>query len=392
MTQGSHQIIDTAPASHIYTGGLLCNLQDPGSELRPDYICGEFASDGSVRRLNRYHWNAAGWRRTILSDVCAYAVGMDAADLTGNGKADLVAVEWPLGEGGDDRASGHVYWFEQPDDPFGEPWPRHLLAPGWARAHDLHIGDIGGAGRPDVVVRLKDETISWLAMGDDPRQPWRETPVTDEQIGDGTALYDVTGTGSLDIVTGAGFYENVDGDGSRWVFHEFTAAKELGLDAETRVAVQDAMGDGSVTVAIAESEILTNARLVLLHSGDNGTSWQTKILIDGRRDLGALHSLQFVDVDGDGRADIFTAEMELYKEETGIDRRPTWKVMRNRGDLVFDEHTVLDVNLGGHQGAAGRISRADGTDFVAKNWLAHSRNACEGINHVVHVTGWSVEA
>ena len=378
-----HQIIDTAPANHVYTGGLLCNLQQPGADLQPDYLCGELTWDGGIHSLNWYHWHGAGWDRTVLSDACGFAVGMDAADLTGNGRLDVVAAEWPVGGAEPD---GHVYWFEQPGDPFAEEWPRHVLASGWAKAHDLLIGDIAGGGRPDVLVRLKDGRISWHGMPKDPRDPWTETLVAEEQIGDGTALWDITGSGCQDVVTGAGFYENLDGRGGRWRFHAFTAAVELGLDPETRVVAGDLLRDGSVVVAIAESEVLTEARLVLLHSQDGGATWDTHILIDRERDLGALHSLQIVDADGDGWPDLFTAEMELYREDTGIQRRPTWKLLRNRGGLTFEEHTVLDADLGAHMGFAGRISDPVTVDFVAKNWQANSGNACGGQNHVVHVT------
>ena len=147
--------------------------------------------------------------------------------------------------------------------------------------------------------------------------------------------------------------------------------------------------DGSVTVVIAESEVLTNARLVLLHSADGGRNWETRILIEAERDLGALHSLQCLDANGNGWPDIFTAEMELYVEDRGIVRKPTWKLLVNRGDLEFEEHTVLDVNLGAHMGFAGRISSSDRTDFIAKNWSANTQNAIGGINHVVHVCGWT---
>jgi len=51
----SYSIIDTAPANHIYTGGLLCNLQDPASDRLPDYICGEQTWDGATHTLNWYH-------------------------------------------------------------------------------------------------------------------------------------------------------------------------------------------------------------------------------------------------------------------------------------------------------------------------------------------------
>ena len=379
-----YAIIDTAPADHIYTGGLLCNLQNPNSGRVSDYICGELTWDGATHALNWYHWNSSGWTRTIISEASGIAVGMDAADLTGNGRTDIVAADWPLGQA--DDAAGHVYWFEQPDEPFEDPWPRHRLASGWGKAHDLHIGDITGLGCCDVLVRLKDGRISWFSMPENPRDPWSESLIAEAHSGDGTALYDVTGSGNLDVVTGSGFFENLDATGKEWRFHPFQAVRDLGLDLETRVAVADCLQDGSVTVVISESEVLTNARLLALHSADGGKTWDTHMLIDRERDLGALHCLQLLDANGDGSPDIFTAEMELYREDTGIVRRPTWKLFINEGHLEFAEHTVLDANLGAHMGFAGKISSDDGIDFIAKNWQANSANACGGSNHVVHVS------
>jgi hypothetical protein len=233
-----HQIIDTAPADHVFTGGWLGNLLDPAGGLRPDYLCGQLTWDGRTHSLNWYHWDGSQWQKTILCDACGFAVGMAAADLTGSGRADVVAVEWPVGGS---NSEGYVYWFEQPREPFGQAWDRHVLATGWSKAHDLVIGDIAGADRTDVLVRLKDGRISWFAAPADPRSLWTETVIADEQIGDGTALWDITGNGGADVVTGAGFYENVDGDGRRWRFHPFDTATELGLDPETRVVVGGAV-------------------------------------------------------------------------------------------------------------------------------------------------------
>lgn len=117
MARESYRMIDTAPASHVYTGGLLCNLQHPGADLTPDYVCGELMWDGAMHTLNWYHWNGSDWIRTILSDDSGIAVGMAAADVTGNGRTDVVAADWPLGPQAGD-SDGHVYWFEQPENPF----------------------------------------------------------------------------------------------------------------------------------------------------------------------------------------------------------------------------------------------------------------------------------
>ena len=381
-----YRVIDTAPESHVYTGGLLCNLQDPSKPTAPDYICGELTWDGQTHSLIWHHWNGHNWIRSVISSEHSIAVGMDSADLTGNGRADIAAAEWPLGSRSEE--DGHVLWFEHPDNPYEGQWVAHVLATGWGKAHDLVIGDIGGQRRADVLVRLKDGRISWFPMPEDPRRPWSEALVAEAHPGDGTALYDVTGNGCLDIVTGSGFFENQPVDGRGWKFHPFQAAIDLQLDPETRVVVGDCLRDRSVTVVISESEQLTHARLVALNSKDGGQTWSTHILIDGEIDLGALHSLQLLDTNGNGWLDIFVAEMELYVEDDDIIRRPTWNLLLNRGDLLFDRQVVLDENLGAHMGFAGRISRESGIDFIAKNWKANRANAWDGLNHVVHVGGW----
>jgi hypothetical protein len=381
----TYNIIETVPATHVFTGGLLCNLASPDSPLSPDYLCGELTWNGSVHTLNWYHRDGEDWIRTVVSEESGIAVGMDVADITGNGRADIVTAEWPVGPG-TENSGGHVFWFEQPAKRFHEPWTRHVLTEGFGKAHDLHIGDIGNKHKSDVLVRLKDGRISWFSSGSDQRKRWTETLVSEAHPGDGTALFDVTGTGGLDVVTGSGFFENIDGNGQSWKFHQFPAADELAIDVETRVVVGDFCRDGSVTVVIAESEVLENARLILLHSVDRGDTWITNILVDAERNLGALHTLQIVDVGNNGTPDIFTAEMELYVSNTEIIRRPRWMVFLNNGDLSFEERTILDVNLGAHMGGAGRISTNGRTEYVAKNWQANSDNGCGGLNHIVHVT------
>lgn len=72
----------------------------------------------------------------------------------------------------------------------------------WVRTH---ISTDNGMRRADVLVRLKDEPISWYSMPGNPRDPWCESLVAEVQPGDGTALYDITGDGRLDIVTGTGY-------------------------------------------------------------------------------------------------------------------------------------------------------------------------------------------
>ncbi|MDO8685744.1 MAG: hypothetical protein Q7J78_03630 [Clostridiales bacterium] len=375
-----YQIIHTAQHYTYFTGGILCNLagKHTGKPV-PDFLCGEIDNiDNPTPLLNWFHWSGDGWIRTVISDRYFVTVGMEAADITGNGKLDVIFGDW-----GDYRPTGDVYWAEQPENPFTEGWPIHKLATGCRTLHDMLVGDISGEGNPDVLIRNKHGRISWFSRPSNPRKLWEEIVVTEKQKGDGLALYDITGTGSPDIVTGTGFYENVDGKGRSWKFRSF-GIDDLGMDPEGKVAAGDLLNDNTVTVVITESEVESCARIVLLHSADRGKSWSRKVLIDKNRDFRALHTLQISDVDGDGLSDIFTAEMEGYRSDWKP-HRSRWMVFFNKGGLEFEEFSVLDANLGAHQACAGIVSGKNGMEFVGKEWLPNEGNSCGSRNHIVHV-------
>ena len=96
------------------------------------------------------------------------------------------------------------------------------------------------------------------------------------------------------------------------------------------MAAADLDGDGQVEVVITESEI-GPARLAVLKPRTRGLPWRAKILIDRDEDRRALHSLQLVDLDGDGALEIFTVEMENGKTD-GLTSKPEWLVLKSAGD------------------------------------------------------------
>ncbi|QHW33583.1 hypothetical protein GZH47_24155 [Paenibacillus rhizovicinus] len=377
-------------------GGVLCDLLGAGNGTTPDFLIGGGKQFGHPERgfIMWYHWDGTAWRETEISRDFRHQVGAAAMDVTGSGKLDLVFGEWTNEWEGEwtkvtGRPGGNIYWAEQPADPFTEPWVIHFLGDGCLNAHDISVGDVSGSGRQEVIVRNKDRAIFRFTPPEDPTQPWYRQVVAEQQEGDGLDLYDITGTGSLDIVTNTGFYENVAGDGSEWRFRPY-GVEDLGFDPESRVAAGDLTNDGAVTVVVTESEVTSSARILLLTSRDRGATWTRNMLIGAERDFRALHTLRLLDLNGDGRLDIFTAEMENGKTD-GIARQPRWYAFLNKGELTFDEVVLLDRNLGAHQGCVGPIFRQGQPAFMAKEWHPNASNGKDGRNHVVTISDfdWS---
>ncbi|WP_216828283.1 hypothetical protein [Alkalihalobacterium elongatum] len=386
----NYNIIETYPKNRILSGGVLCNLQYPNKKVTPDFLYGQVAIDKSANRgsLNWLRWEKGRWVKTVITTNYSVQVGMEVADITGNGKLDVIFGEWHnnftwLKRKG--RPGGNVYWAEQPADPIKGKWNIHKVAANCIDPHDILVGDISGQGHSDILVRNKHGKLSWYRSQKNVRKEWIETVISNKLAGDGTALYDIKGKGSMDVITAQGIFENLDGRGTQWKFTPFPV-DDLNLHPETRIAVSDLMNDGSISVVITESELDAKARIILLHSSNKGKTWTRKILIDKRRDFRGLHTLQLFDINGDGLLDIFTAEMENERTD-GVNRKPKWKLFVNYGNLNFEELDILDENLGAHQGKIGYISGVQSPDIIAKDWLPNKINACEGKNHIVHLRG-----
>ena len=96
---------------------------------------------------------------------------------------------------------------------------------------------------------------------------------------------------------------------------------------------------------------------------------------------GAYHSLFVGDLDNDGDFDIFTCEMEAV----GGDGAPRWYIWENldgKGEQ-WQEHVVLDANLGGHAAVVGDVTGNGLPDIIAKPWNVSPKNALGGKMFVV---------
>src|SRR5258708_35017552 len=91
------------------------------------------------------------FRERVISKAVKFGYQLVAADLNGDGKKDLIAV--------DERAT-EVAWFENPT------WERHVLATNVPRPLNAACCDIDGDGSPEGGLAYQVETRPKRVVGD----------------------------------------------------------------------------------------------------------------------------------------------------------------------------------------------------------------------------------
>lgn len=286
-----------------------------------------------------------GWKRHVVARGDLSPLGGALGDVDGDGRVDLV-----VGQALGGRA---IYWLEQPDDPRAT-WPRHLVSERFEKYHDLVVADVDGDGDPELVgCSQGSETVFYYDVPDDPFvEPWPDDclhVVCEDIHVEGLLVVDIDGDGETEIVAGPNVFHRV---GETW--HREVVAEGWEW---TRLAAADLDDDGDLELVIAEGDRPYNGDAlgrVAVFDFD-GTAWTPTVLHDR---LSNPHSLGVADFDGDGRPDVYVAEMGLQTAS------PRQFVFRNRGDgfeptLVGEgvpthEATVVDVDGDGRPDIVGK--------------------------------------
>ena len=163
-------------------------------------------------------------------------------DVNRDGRMDVVTGRYPF-DVSDLRES---MWFE--NTPLG--WREHRLS-GAAYCHDVAFGDLDGDGRVDLACAdlFRDE-LSWLAGPGDPRTEWTVHPIDARRV-QGAAMADVDRDGRLDVVAGRGWYRNTGGSPPVWQRVALTTLQDDAdrrFDDYVKVSVLDLDGDGRLDV------------------------------------------------------------------------------------------------------------------------------------------------
>ncbi len=367
-----HHVIDTDLPAGMYAQTALADLDNDG---RLEYIVALRTGDIF---WYKYH-SPDNWSRHLLGRDSPSDVGGCALDVDGDGYIDFVA-------GG--------AWYRNPGAS-GGLFERIMFDPRLEGVHDVLSADIDGDGRHEVITMSDKNNLYCYRIPDDPAQPWYWEYVG-PGVHTGASVGDVDGDGHLDIVRSNVWFQNVRGDGTEWAMHLIGPPTPPPPDFRpyfafnaTYSVVCDMNGNGKNDIVFVDAEI-PGGKIWWMENLDGlGRTWKRHEVPNGdsvRR--GAYHSLFVGDLDNDGDFDIFTCEMEAV----GGDGAPRWYIWENldgKGEQ-WQEHVVLDANLGGHAAVVGDITGNGLPDIISKPWNASPKNALGGKMFVVFLENVSV--
>jgi hypothetical protein len=226
-----------------------------------------------------------------------------------------------------------------------------------------------GDGRPDVVMMQDTAGLFWYGIPDDPTEPW-----TSHSVGPAVhagisprGVGDLDGDGDADIVRSTGWYENLDGRGTEWKWHENIVGGHGGRFKDaTKVWIidLDRDSDNDVVMTDCDTELAPRRAHWFENVDGKGGSWAPHRIAT---DKGDLHTLSVADFDNDGDPDVFSGEGPMGG--SGPDGKRLWFIWENvdgKGGR-WAEHIV---NQGDrcHEGVAADVDGDGDIDICSKPW------------------------
>ncbi len=317
-----------------------------------------------------YRRTAHGWDRYVIEPAfLTVEAGGAVCDIDGDGDLDVVF--------GGDWQSDEVWWWENPYPNFDPkvPWKRHVIKKGGAtQHHDQACGDFLGTGKPQLAFWNQGAKKIFLAeIPPDPRhaESWPLTEIFSGSAGEegraafkypeGMSVADIDGDGRPDLLAGNCWFKHVGGK----KFRPTKIAEVGGLIFAGKFKpgkypqVVIAPGDGVGPLRWYEC----------VGDPSKSADWVGHNLL--ARDVIHGHTLQVADINGDGRLDIFCAEMGKWtesKKEPDNPKAVAW-IFYGDGQGHFTK-TELVVGQGWHEGQVADLDGNGTLDILEKpyNW------------------------
>ena len=325
------------------------SLVDVDRDGKLDWIAG--CSHGEVWWFQ--YQGPQRWVRHRIGTAAGTEVGGLALDVDGDGWVDQV--------------SGST-WFRNPGDPAGKEFTKFANG-AINNSHDNVAADVDGDGKADLVMIQDTAGVYWYKIPGDPTKPWeshRVGPGVHGGIGP-RGVADLDGDGDRDIVRSTGWFENVDGKGKTWKWHGNLEGGHGGRFPDTTKSwIADLNRDGRNDVVLSDAEVTPGqGRVHWFENRDGkGGAWVRHPIASGKGDL---HTLALGDFDNDGDLDVFSGEGPMGGTGPGGKRR--WFIWENadgRG-TAWKEHVILE-GPECHEGVAADVDGDGDLDICSKPW------------------------
>ena len=343
---------------HVVIDGS--NPRDPHCKAVAD-LDGDGEPDvaaASAREGGLYWYRGQEWTKCKIDDG-SFTTDMTIADMNGDGFGDIVIPSHeglmiyrnPCGAG---------------KDPSADTWEAINISDEGAKMHNVEAVDLNGDGRLDLVTRhqsgfkhlMGNRIYLWFQRS---ASEWSmrtfECP-----HGEGLAVADIDGDGFADVVIGGRWYRNPDGDpDGTWQECRYMPEEHFDTcwtQGDVMVQAGDVDGDGRLEIVLTPSE--GAGRLAWYAAPDDPTQpeWVEHVI---EADMDHSHGLALGDVDGDGQLDVVVAKMHQASSPQSV------AVYYNDGEGASWSRQEV-ARTGSHSirlaefGGSGRLS------LVGANW------------------------
>ncbi len=268
-------------------------LHKIGSDRSEGTAVFDFDRDGKLDVTSGAFWyRAPDWTPREFRDAPPsgeYIVncGEFAIDVNKDGYTDIISAGW-MEDG--------IFYYQNPKES-GTKWPKVKITSSRNTEGMISV-DVDGDGTPDILpCHYTHNGVYWVQIKDG---KFNRRPIGDPGDGHGIGFADLDGDGKRDILTPDGWYRQVNLEKDEW---EWRPEFNLGT-AGISILGYDVNGDGLTDIVYSHGH---DYGIYWLEQGKRGPerTWTPHLIDDS---FSQVHTLQLVDLNGDGRPELLAGK------------------------------------------------------------------------------------